>query len=328
MQAIACYCFSKLGSKKSGYRQSEKIMTKCSRFICVLAGVCATMCIATAVQAGVVESYPNFCSSSGLTLVGSTATAACQLQLTGSAGGEAGAAYSTTAIALGASATFSTTFQFQITKPGGINPADGIIFVLAASPTGLGTGGGDIGYGGVGNSVAIEFDTFNNGGSDGNSSNHIAINEDGHIIDGTSMSDQHLTNLYGVSTCNFSSGTLYTAPGCLSNGDIWSVTASYNGTSLSLSVTDPAEGGSTVIYNNLPLDISSFLGTNTAYVGFTAGTGGGYEAQNILNWQFANDTSLGTPEPSSLALIGSALAALALAAYRRKRRAVIQQAEL
>jgi hypothetical protein len=173
----------------------------------------------------------------------------------------------------------------------------------------------------VPNSVAIEFDTFNNGPDDGNSSNHIAIDEDGNIINGTGESDQNLTNVYGVSTCNFTPGTLYTAPGCLSNGDIWSVTASYNGTDLSLSVTDPAESGSTVIYNNLPIDISSFLGTNTAFVGFTAGTGSGFETQDILNWQFANDTSLASPEPSTLALIGFALAGLALAGHRRSRKA-------
>ena len=40
-----------------------------------------------------------------------------------------GAGCSTTAIALGAGATFTTTLQFQITNRGGIAPADGLTFV-------------------------------------------------------------------------------------------------------------------------------------------------------------------------------------------------------
>jgi hypothetical protein len=152
-------------------------------------------------QAALIIDYPNFSSTSGLTLVGSTTTTANQLELTAAAIGQSGAAYSTTALALGASDTFSTQFQFQITNTGGIDPADGITFVLAASPTGLGTGGGDIGYGGVPNSLAIEFDTFNNGTDDGSSSNHVAIDEDGHIDDGTSEGDQDVVNAYGISNC-------------------------------------------------------------------------------------------------------------------------------
>jgi hypothetical protein len=46
-------------------------------------------------------------------------------------------------------------------------------------------------YGGVGNSVGIEFDTYDNGGADGDSSNHVAIDEDGNITNGTSQSDRN-----------------------------------------------------------------------------------------------------------------------------------------
>jgi Bacterial lectin len=85
-------------------------------------------------------------------------------------------------------------FQFRFTDPGGIDPADGITFVLAATSTGLGAGGGQIGYGGVPNSVAIEFDTFNTGGGDGNSSNHVGIDTNGVLT------DTSLTNVYGKQT--------------------------------------------------------------------------------------------------------------------------------
>src|ERR1039458_8159774 len=112
-------------------------------------------------QAGVIINYPDFSSTAGLTFAGSTTTTANQLELTAAAIGESGAAY-------------STTVEFQFTNTGGIDPADGITFVLAQSPTGLGIGGGGLGYLGVNNSVAIEFDTYENGGVD-SSSNHVAI---------------------------------------------------------------------------------------------------------------------------------------------------------
>jgi hypothetical protein len=64
---------------------------------------------------------------------------------------------------------------------------------LAASASGLGSTGGDLGYGGVNHSVGIELDTFDNGNPDGNSSNHAAIDENGNIINGNALSDQDLT---------------------------------------------------------------------------------------------------------------------------------------
>ncbi len=102
--------------------------------------------------------------------------------------GQAGAAYSTTPVALGAGDTFSTAFQFRFTNTGGIDPADGITFVLAASPNGLGGPGGGLGYqSGVPNSVAVEFDTYNNGFSDAESSNHIAIDTNGILNDSNAV---------------------------------------------------------------------------------------------------------------------------------------------
>ncbi len=284
--------------------------------------VCAVLavCFSATAQAAVIINYPDFSSTAGLTLKGSAAQQGNQLQVTPAAFSQAGAAYSTSAVTLGTNATFSTTFQFQFTRPGGVvgSPADGITFVIAASPTGLGSAGGSLGYGGVPNSFAIEFDSYDNTAdvNDANSSNHIAILTNGNV---NATSDQDLVKPYGVGVCNFNPANPNTAFGCMSNGDIWTATIGYNGSALSMTVRD-GTGADFLVYQNLPFDIASIIGTNTAFVGFTGGTGAGFEQQNILNWQLANDTALGpsVPEPCTLALVGLALAGFA-ASRRRKQ---------
>ncbi len=92
---------------------------------------------------------------------------------------------------------FSTSFQFQFTNPS-VPPADGIAFVIQNDPGrdnhpgGLhaigftGGNGGALGYGdhdandnpstgeGIANSIAIEFDSYQNGGWD-NDAHHVAV---------------------------------------------------------------------------------------------------------------------------------------------------------
>jgi uncharacterized protein (TIGR03437 family) len=152
-----------------------------------------------------------------------------------------------------------------------------------------------MGYQGVsGNSVGIEFDTYNNtgfglGNDDGNSSNHVSIDTNGNLA------NSDLTNVYGNQTCIFATGAnSNTAAGCMSNGDLWTVNISYNGTNLTVTLTDPAKGSSFTAINNYPINLASLLGQTTAYVGFTSGTGAGWENHDIVNWTFANTTQSGS----------------------------------
>jgi uncharacterized protein (TIGR03437 family) len=254
-----------------------------------------TVTQAAAAASGTQFTYNGFASTAGLTMVGNAATVSTSdgtvLRLTPATGNQSGAAYNTTPVTLGNNATFSSQFQFRFSNQGGTEPADGIVFVLGTSTKGLGGLGVGMGYQGVsGNSVGIEFDTYNNtgfglGNDDGNSSNHVSIDTNGNLT------NTGLTNVYGNQTCIFATGSnSNTAAGCMSNGDLWTVNISYNGSNLTVTLTDPAKGSSFTAINNYPINLASLLGQNTAYAGFTSGTGAGWENHDIVNWTFANTT--------------------------------------
>lgn len=181
-------------------------------------------------------------------------------------------------VAIPVSGAFTTTFQFQIT-PAPTSPnsiGDGFAFVIQGAQSGnmtLGlTGYGMyIGYDGIPNSLAIEFDTYYNSQYGDPDAPHIGIQSLGtqpNTPDHTNMS----ANLGGPTVATFADGNVHTA------------TITYDGSS---TISVYLDGSATpVVYSNVAIDLNTFLGLNggPAYVGFTSATGGAQESADILSW--------------------------------------------
>ena len=163
------------------------------------------------------------------------------------------------------------------------NPvADGMTFTIQGSGlTALGPSGGGLGYGPdaptnpsastntpIAKSVAIKFDLYNNAGEGGNS-----------------------TGLYtnGASPTTPNSIDLTSSGINLHSGDTMNVHMSYNGSVLSMTITDPV--ANTTFSTSWTVNIPSIVGGITAYVGFTGGTGGSSSSQKIATWTFTSTGS-------------------------------------
>ncbi len=270
------------------------------RVVAPLAMMCCLAFVTQSAKAQQTFSYPDFSSTAGLTLNGTTAPASngsTVLRLTTSAADQLGTVFYSTPVTL--TAGFTTTFQFQISQPGGIAPADGIAFVVQNSSTmdhASGVLGGSIGYGdddansdpadAISNSVAVELDTYQN--SWDVNANHIAV-----MSCGTGHNSQHHDTKCQDGTLAFPTLAINTSlPITLSDGAKHTVTITYTPPCANCqNLTVTVDGNLTPVLA-LAFDITSIgLGANgTAYVGFTASTGGGFEDQDIVNWNFSSQT--------------------------------------
>ena len=130
--------------------------------------------------------YADFSSVAGLQINGNAHQQGNVLRLTNATTSQSGSAFSQSAVSLGANASFSSFFVFQISNSGGIGDgdgvgADGLTFTVQTVSNTSGGSGGGIGYQGISNSVAIEFDTYNNGSGDGNNGNHVGVDLSGSV---------------------------------------------------------------------------------------------------------------------------------------------------
>ncbi|MEL6232557.1 MAG: DUF4347 domain-containing protein [Cyanobacteria bacterium J06627_3] len=223
-------------------------------------------------QPNLTATFNNFSDVSTLNLNGSAANPSDRLRLTSASGSQAGSAFLEQALQVSANTDFSTQFQFQLTGGQGTNGADGFTFMLQNTLPGvnaLGETGGFLGYSGINNSLAIEFDTYRNFDFSGDpNSNHVSVLRDGNLTT-------------ALSTAN--------SPFDLNGGNVLTAWVDYNGATnalqLYLSNTSVKPLDALLDFS---VDLADVLG-DTAYVGFSAGTGGLVNNHDILNWSFSSN---------------------------------------
>ena len=221
-------------------------------------------------------SYPNgFTDATGFTLDGGATVTGGALQVTDGGNFEARAIWYTTPLNI---QQFTTDFTFQIT-PAAANASDGMTFAIQNQGlTAHGGIGGALGYQGVTPSVAVKFDTFNNSGE--------GVNSTGFYTNGAAPT---------VPALDLTSSGVN-----LHSGDVMHAHLTYDGTTLTLTLTDTVTNASFTA--SQAINIPGTVGANTAYVGFTGGTGGTVSTQNILSWTYSPTSSgSSTPTPTPTA---------------------------
>jgi Legume lectin domain/Chitobiase/beta-hexosaminidase C-terminal domain len=221
---------------------------------------------AYAIQAGgsSINFGSGFANATGLAFNGTAINSSdTRLQLTDGGTNEAGSAFYNQPIDIRA---FTTNFSFQLFNARG----DGFTFTIQnAGTTALGVSGGALGYGnpkgkGIPTSVAVKFDFYSNAGE--------GVDSTGFYTNGA---------MPQVPAVDMTSSGL-----SLKSGDTIQANLIYDGTTLTLTLTDTVTF-KTFTYSQA-VNIPQIVGGNTAYVGFTGGTGSSTATQKILNWTYTS----------------------------------------
>jgi hypothetical protein len=243
-------------------------------------------------NAPIIDFPSGFAAASNLIAVNGTAKfSSSALQLTdtngNSMGAEVGTAWYAVPVNVG---TFTTNFtlSFQSASANGMTfciqnqpPAssDTSIRWVSGGINTMGNAGNGLGYsgtyGGIINSVAVKFDLYSGTGNDtGLYTNGADVSQNGISMNGSGVS--------------------------LKGGNPLAVSLSYDGTTLSMTVTDTVSHAS--YSRSWAINIPSTVGGNTAYVGFTGATGGLFATQQILAWTYSSQgQTSGQPPPVPMA---------------------------
>ena len=162
---------------------------------------------------------------------------------------------------------FSTEFDFMISSPGGAGGgADGFALIIHNSHQNLedGLSGGGIGYDGIPNCVAIEFDTFDN---DELSNNHISVQTKGREPNKSTLDASIAINR--LLWFNLKDSQIHHAKITYQTGKLLVYVDNMNKPKLTANID---------IAKTIDLD------NGKAWVGISAATGAGFANHDILNW--------------------------------------------
>lgn len=235
-------------------------------------------------------SYTDFSSIVGLNIQGNAARVGSVLRLAPGIADQRGSAWFN--VKQQVQQGFDTVFQFRISgKELGWAGADGLAFVIQnASMDALGGNGHYTGYGGITNSLAIQFGNWDPG-----SDRWIQITTGGT---GANYPDAPHQLAIDSAVPDFTDGGVHTAE------------ISYDGETLSVRLDSLA---TPLVSVTVDLGSTLSLDDGQAWVGLTAATGADWQNHDIKSWQFTP-----VPEPSTWSLL--ALGVVALVGGLRLRR--------
>ena len=222
---------------------------------------------ALAANPDVLIDYPTFSGASTTLdrngtadiLTSSGATRQRILRLTAGGFRQAGSAWSTQKLDIAAS--FES--EFKVYLHNGMPGADGIAFLVQTQgPRALGGWGGGLGYRGIRQSVAVEFDTFQNTYDPNN--NHLAVVLAGNPDHHAAVGDPTIP-LFGRP---FMARVAYSAPD----------------TELRVYVKSLRAGATEQLVLDHKVDLAAEAGGSRAWVGFTGATGSALSKQDIYSW--------------------------------------------
>jgi hypothetical protein len=211
------------------------------------------------VTSPVINFGSGFAGSAGqIAMNGSAQLSGSGVQLTGPSQYQAGTVWYATPVNV---QSFATDFTFQLTNP----VADGFTFTIQNNDPGtVGASAGNLGYGYIPKSVAVKFDLFNNQG-EGQDSTGLFTNGTPPMVPALDLTPSGID---------------------LHSGHIMHVQLTYDGAIMTMTITDTVTNAS--YKTSFTIDIPATVGGNTAYVGFTGGTGFSSASQTILTWTYGS----------------------------------------